>query len=154
MNDYLIKPIDEKLLRRKIIDLVKDPVLIQDEDLHIYKPKCIDLTYLVKRTKANPGLMMEMIELYLKQTPSLISKMKEGVRKKDWDLIFEAAHKLIPSFSIVGIHKDFETIARLIQEYSGTKKHLNKIRELALQLEKVCSKACDELEEYCSLKRK
>jgi len=154
MNDYLIKPLDEKLLRRKIIDLVKDPVLIQDEDLHIYKPKCIDLTYLVKRTKANPGLMMEMIELYLKQTPSLISKMKEGVRNKDWDSIFEAAHKLIPSFSIVGIHKDFETIARLIQEYSGTKKHLNKIRELALQLEKVCSKACDELEEYCSLKRK
>ena len=33
------------------------------------RTKCMDLTYLTKRTKANPELMMEMIELYLDQTP-------------------------------------------------------------------------------------
>ena len=35
--------------------------------------------------------------------------------------MYDAAHKLIPSFSIMGIDKDFENMAKLIQEYSGTK---------------------------------
>jgi hypothetical protein len=34
--------------------------------------KCIDLDYLIHRTKSNPTLMMEMISLYLEQTPPLV----------------------------------------------------------------------------------
>ena len=69
MNDYLSKPVDEKLLYSKIVGLVKKPVHI------IYdghkgngkgegkKLKCIDLDYLIHRTKSDPKLMMEMISL-------------------------------------------------------------------------------------------
>ena len=87
-----------------------------------------------------------MIDLYLKQTPALLSKMKQGIKNKEWDSIYDAAHKLIPSFSIVGIDKEFENMAKLIQEYSGTKMHFNKLQELALKLEEVCTQACYELE--------
>ena len=85
------------------------------------RTKCVDLTYLYKRTKANPELMMEMIELYLEQTPSLISNMKQSLSDKDWDSLYTSVHKIIPSFSIMGIHKDFEEIAKKIQEYSQHK---------------------------------
>ena len=63
---------------------------------------------------------MEMIALYLEQTPSLISKMKQSLSDKDWDSLYTAVHKMIPSFSIMGINKDFEEMAKKIQEYSGT----------------------------------
>ncbi len=107
--------------------------------------KITDLTYLINRTKANPELMKEMIGLYLKQTPPLVSKMKQGLLDKDWNSVYEAAHKLIPSFSIMGINRDFETAAKKIQEYSGTQKHLEEIHDLVLLLENVCAKACEEL---------
>jgi PAS domain S-box-containing protein len=154
MNDYISKPLDEKLLYNKIIDLLKKPVLIQDTPLPAGKSKYVDLTYLNKRTKDNLELMMEMITLYLKQTPPLINQMKQGLHDKDWDSVYTAAHKLIPSFFIMGIPRDFEDAAKKIQEYSGTQKHLEEIQELVLQIENVCSKACEELEEELNLIKK
>ena len=67
MNDYIAKPVDERLLYSKIISLVKKPVLNKAAevlgDMLIKKTKCIDLDYLNHRTKSNPALMMEMISL-------------------------------------------------------------------------------------------
>jgi PAS domain S-box-containing protein len=151
MNDYLSKPLDDKILYRKIVNLVKIPVLIKDANPPNDRPVTIDLTSLKNRTKGNPELMMEMIKLYLKQTPPLIRKLKKGVYDKDWVSIYAAAHKLIPSFSIMGIDKEFENMAKEIQEYSRSKKHLKQVEGLALQLEKVCSLACEELKEAYNL---
>jgi hypothetical protein len=54
----------------------------------------------------------------------------------------------------MGIPRDFEDAAKKIQEYSGTQKHLEEIQELVLQIENVCSKACEELEEELNLIKK
>jgi CheY-like chemotaxis protein len=170
MNDYISKPIDERLLYNKIIDLFKEPLPLQDEGKKqnrrnkvkennqtgspAGRSKCCDLTYLYNRTKANPELMMEMIALYLEQTPPLISKIKQSVDDKDWNSLYAAVHKIIPSFSIMGIHKDFENMAKKIQEYASTQQHLDELPELVLQLEHVCSQACEELEEEYNLIKK
>ena len=149
MNDYISKPVDERQLYKKIINLYKKSAP-QPEGM----PKCVDLTYLNERTKANPKLMMEMIEIYLGQTPPLISKMKQSLHDKDWDSLRSTAHKMIPSFSIMGIHKDFENTARKIKEYTGTQQHLDEVPELVMKLEKVCSQSCEELEEAYKLLKK
>ena len=152
MNDYISKPLDERLLYRKIIDLIKNSSLFSDSKMGpVDKPKWIDLSYLTGRTKSNPKLMIEMIELYLKQTPPLISNMKQGIINKDWDSIYDSAHKLIPSFSIMGIDKEYENMAKLIQEYSGTKTNFFEIQKLASRLEEVCTLACNELDDECNL---
>jgi PAS domain S-box-containing protein len=145
MNAYVSKPVDEKLLYVKIIDLVKKRITV-DEPV---KPKCTDLAYLSNRTRANPALMKEMIRLYLDQTPVLVGIMKQSLADKDWDSMHSAAHKMIPSFSIVGIHQVFENMGKKIQEYAGTQQHLDEIPDLVLQLENICLQACQELtEEY------
>ncbi len=154
MNDYISKPIDENLLYSKIIDLLKKPDLINDDDLPVISAKCTDLTYLIHRTKANPQLMMDMIALYLEQTPPLISSMKKSLLDKDWDSVYAAVHKIIPSFYIMGIHNDFEGIAKKVQEYASKKQHLDEMQQLVLQLENVCSQACIELEEAYNLIKK
>ena len=68
--------------------------------------------------------MKEMITLYLDQTPDLIGIMKQSLKDKDWDSMHSAAHKMIPSFSIMGIPQEFENLAKMIQEYSSTLQHL------------------------------
>jgi PAS domain S-box-containing protein len=153
MNDYISKPLDERILYNKIIDLLNKPLLIQETSNPAGKSKFIDLAYLKKRTKDNPELMKEMIELYLKQTPPLIKQMKQGLHAKDWDAVYASAHKLIPSFSIMGIHQDFEDAAKKIQEYSGTQQHLGEIQELVTRVENVCSGACEELEGKLMIKK-
>lgn len=151
MNDYIAKPVDERLLYNKIINLVKKPALlkntelIENEQAEPKKLKCIDLEYLIHRTKSDPKLMTEMISLYLEQTPPLVSAMKQSLKDKDWESLHSVAHKMIPSFSIMGISIDFENMAKKIQGYASIRLQADEIDDLVLQLEKVCTQACKEL---------
>ena len=151
MNDYIAKPVDERLLYSKIVGLVKKPAFIkvQEEIEKVVqkKLKCIDLDYLLHRTKSNPALMMEMISLFLEQTPPLVTAMKQSMLDKDWTGLYAAAHKMIPSFSIMGISGDFEMMAKKIQEFASTQKQSEGINEMILQLENIFTQACIELEE-------
>ena len=65
---------------------------------------------------------------------------------KDWSSLRSAAHKMIPSFSIVGINKEFEIMANKLQDYTGEQPGTVDVEDLVLKLESVCSKACLELE--------
>lgn len=157
MNDYIAKPVDERVLYSKILSVVKKNKFSQDfsknKEERNQKSKCTDLDYLNQRTKSNPDLMMEMISLYLEQTPPLVSAMKQSLKDKNWQKLYSAAHKMIPSFAIMGINHDFENMAIQVQEYASTQTQTDHIPSLILQLETVCLQACDELqEEYNSIK--
>lgn len=151
MDDYIAKPLDEKLLYRKIVHhakkaMIKQP-LAESSYVEPKRIKIINLDYLNLRTKSNPVLMMEMISLYLKQTPPLLNAMKQGIKDRDWNSLYTAAHKIIPSFSIMGMSADFENMAKKVQEYADTHQQEAKIPELVLQIENACLQACEELEE-------
>ena len=159
MNDYIAKPVDERVLYSKIIALAKRPVIekiIAQEAViidEIIKSRCIDLHYLNKRTKSDPKLMLEMISLYLEQTPPLISAMKKSLEEKDWLGLHAAVHKMIPSFAIMGISTDFENMAKKVQDYAGMQQQSESIQDMVLQLGNVCQQSCDELEiEYNRIK--
>lgn len=149
MNDYIAKPVDERLLYSKMIGFIKKVNSIAEPDLskpvRRYNVKCTDLKYLHKRTKSNRVLMMEMISLYLEQTPVLISAMNKSFLEKDWKSLHGVIHKMIPSFSIVGIHTDYENIAKKIQAHASAMRDTEDVSNMVLQLENVCSQACEEL---------
>jgi len=193
MNDYIAKPIDEKLLFTKIIGLVKKTPVANEVNVkengngrqsalaHTNgkdeagqdnganeKLRCTDMTYLMQHTKSNPNLIMEMISLYLVQTPPLVSAMKQGLQDENWDIVYAAVHKMIPSFSIMGISEEYENMAKKIQEFArlsaragtdgnetgkaGSQQHIEaclpdrqEIHGLVLQLATICEKACIEL---------
>jgi CheY-like chemotaxis protein len=151
MNDYISKPVDERVLYSKIVGLVKEPLdssNIDKEDANEGTgelKKCTDLKSLNIRTKSNPILMMEMISLFLVQTPVLVKAMKDGFLSNDWISLQSAAHKMIPSFAIMGISQDFETMARKVQEYATNQLQSDGMYDIVLQIENVCVKACSEL---------
>ncbi|WP_372640774.1 ATP-binding protein, partial [Ancylomarina sp.] len=151
MNDYIAKPVDERLLYSKMVGLIKMNTNSIEPEKNRLNPsednKCTDLGYLNRRTKSNPALMMQMISLYLEQTPPLVSAMKQGLRNKDWEYLYAAVHKMIPSFSMMGISTDFEDMAKKVQEYASTQQQSEGIPEMVLQLESICVQACEELKE-------
>lgn len=157
MNDYIAKPVDERLLYSKIISLVKGASAsdkINKPQFNPPKSKCIDLSYLNRRTKSNPALMMEMISLYLNQTPRLVDAMNKSFEDEDWKSLHAAVHQMIPSFAIMGISHDFENMARKIQEYAGIRQQSDTMPALVLQLANICIQSCVELkEEYDMIKR-
>jgi CheY-like chemotaxis protein len=150
MNDYIAKPLDERQLYNKILSLVKTASKLnikeEKENEEIIKMKYIDLKYLSHRTKSNQKLMSEMISLYLEQTPPLIYSMKQSLQNKDWSLLQASVHKMIPSFSIMGISADYEQMAKKIQEFASTQEQTDSISEMVLKIENVCMQACQELE--------
>ncbi|HLG04265.1 MAG TPA: hypothetical protein VI731_11765, partial [Bacteroidia bacterium] len=73
--------------------------------------------------------------------------MKKSLAEKDWSALYAAVHKMIPSFSIMGISSDFESMAKKVQEYANVQDQATGIMDLVLQLENVCLQACRELED-------
>jgi PAS domain S-box-containing protein len=149
MNDYIAKPVNERLLYSKIVKILdkKNKETNEETVQRINQVRCTDLNYLMQRTKSNPALMSEMILLYLNQTPPLVSTMKQSYINKDWNMLYATVHKLIPSFSIVGIHQDFEIIAKKVQEFANQQLDEVTVLKMVTQLETICLQACKELEE-------
>ena len=165
MDDYIAKPVDERILYSKIVGLAKTPKPTKAKENDIVsingdqnkikktKSKCINLDYLNTRTKSNPELMMGMISLYLQQTPPIIDAMKQSMLNKDLPLLSAAVHKIIPSFSIMGISQDFEVIAKTIQDNANTDQFTKETEVLVNQIITICTQACEELEiEYNLIK--
>ena len=156
MNDYIAKPVDERVLYNKIVGLVKKPILQKvtpnDEDVmkknqkESAEIKYTNLEYLNIRTKSNPKLMMEMISIYLQQTPPLLEAMSQSVLDKNWQLLAAAAHKIIPSFAIMGMSKDLENRTKQIQEAAKKEQFNDETAQMVVQIESICRKACKELE--------
>jgi PAS domain S-box-containing protein len=160
MNDYIAKPVDERLLYSKIVSIVRKSSIKKEKEIKkiiVHKTqKHIDLSYLETRTKSNPKLMMEMIDAYIKQTLPLVTVLEESLLSNDWELLRASAHKMIPSFSIMGINSEFEDMAKKIQNYTGNLgDQKEEINDLVLQLSTVCNQACEELEiEFNNIKNK
>ena len=151
MDDYVAKPIDEKVLYQKIIALVQknSPKLSEAkaEVLEIEQIAFTNLNYLRQRTQNDTDTILQIITAYLDQTPPLIHTMKQSFMEKNWNALHSTVHKMLPSFNIVGIHTNFEMMAHKVIEFARSEQqHQDGIEDFVLQLENVCLQACKELE--------
>lgn len=149
MNDYLAKPMDDKLLYAKMIALVKNPEinkLIPNRPKN--KTKKIPVTrldYLNNLTKSNSKLICEMIALYLERTPTLVQTMTLSFKNKDWPTLHSSVHKMIPSFSIMGMKPEYEAYAKEIQVYNGSDAETSLVSGYINRIAVACEQACVEL---------
>jgi CheY-like chemotaxis protein len=160
MNDYISKPVDEKLLYSKIIKHLKK----QELSRTILPPqpegaasKWTNLSYLRKLSKGNGGMVKEMIEIYLHETPELLHKIKTSLDERNWEELKLASHSLIPSFAMMGMDKRFSDSAKSIQEHAAgliSGSHAGnesaiicKMLEQLTGIQDACSQAYEELKE-------
>ncbi|MES2139623.1 MAG: response regulator [Bacteroidota bacterium] len=155
MSDYISKPINTKLLYNTIIkNLTKTQApkkRITNETLAICnepqltKKKCINLDNLNELTNGNINVKSKIAKVYLEEIPKLLFTMKQSIENTDWDALRIAAHSLIPSFALMGINKEFETMARKIEKLATRKENLEKIKELFLKIDLLCTEVFSEL---------
>ena len=124
MNDYISKPVHEKILYNKIIRYLKrsryeGTISGKEKEESQNNNSCINLDYLRRVTKNNPAIIVEMIEVYLEETPRLLNSMKQALDSRNWHALGLAAHSIAPSFPTMGIDKEYENIAKKIQEYAN-----------------------------------
>src|ERR1035437_4447906 len=110
----------------------------------LQKQKCTNMDYLKRLTKGNPKMIMEMVKIYLDETPKFLDKLKQGLNNMDWESMARAAHSLKPSFATMGMGAEFTEMAKNIQEYAEKKENPEKIKEWVLKIEAACSQAREE----------
>jgi PAS domain S-box-containing protein len=160
MNDYISKPIDDKLLYSKIIkylkqadsDKLKAPAV---ESLQAPALTCVNFDYLKRITKSE-ARMAEMIGLYLQEIPQLVQTMKQAIAEKDWLALKRATHSIIPTFATMGMKPEFEDIAKAIQNKAvsliavgdgASQEAMTRLIALFSQIEAACTLAAHELQE-------
>ena len=145
MNDFVAKPVDDRKLFNKIISLLKKSkssiTASKIEEYPDSEYQFIDMTYLNMITKSNSKLKIEMINLYLKQTPLLINSLSKSYNEKDFDTLKSSINKLLPSFSIVGIDDKYLELAKKIENNINSSQLKNWIKKL----ENACNQAIEEL---------
>ena len=155
MNDYISKPIDERLMYSKIVDLIKksqiQPCSKPADSLPLTPDQqttmaFVDLSYLREHTKGKVSLMQEMIQVFLGQTPPLILHMKQSLEITDWDALYSSVHKMFPSFFIMGLGKQNELLASELQEWALNHENLEKIPSMVKKIEQIFLMASYELE--------
>jgi len=153
MDDYISKPVDERLLQSKIIFFLTRTFSNQSESSTdgIAEGKVTDLNYLIKRTKSDPLLLAEMISLFVGQTTALLREMKESMTTKDWKTLYAVAHKIIPSLSIVGIKPYYVELTKALQENARGGKNVAEIEKSVYELNTLLVKACEELDQELNL---
>ncbi|MDO7844920.1 PAS domain S-box protein [Hymenobacter sp. M29] len=163
MNDYISKPIDDKLLYGKIIKYLKSSgyekeAVVEAIEAVVAAPRtCVNFEYLRRVTKTD-ARMAEMIYLYLQEIPPLVQTMKKAIEENEWRALKSATHSIIPTFATMGINPKFEDNAKALQALAGllladadgtgaTAANLAEVHRLFLKIETVCEQAAAELEE-------
>ncbi|HEX7367803.1 MAG TPA: Hpt domain-containing protein [Pelobium sp.] len=98
------------------------------------KSLLIDLSYLKEVASDNVDFMVEMIDIFLNQTPDYVCVLSDAVAQKDWPKIAEMAHKIKPTLAFMGANEakekmaSIEARAREKQDYEGISTDFNNLK--------------------------
>lgn len=63
----------------------------------------LDLSYLRDVASGSAEFMIEMIDIFLDQTPGYFEKLDSAVKVKDWKTVAEVSHKIKPTLVFMGV---------------------------------------------------
>lgn len=109
--------------------------------------KICNLDYLKNQVSNKPKLLAEMLLMILKQTPVYLEEAKRCLAVLDWEGLHGSIHKVRPTIYYIGLPKDIEDAAKLIDDYTADQQHLDLIPDLFLKVDKAFQQAFKELEE-------
>ena len=105
-----------------------------------------DLTYLREIADGSDTFIVEMLNLFIGQTPQSLIYIDKALKDKDWKLLRFSIHKMKPSIMFVGL-SEIKKDALLLERYTEEESHLEAIPALVDKVKKVCNEAIIELKE-------
>lgn len=73
----------------------------------------ISLAYLSDIADGSKEFMVEMIDIFLKQTPDYLQELETGIAHQDWSTVAEIAHKIKPTFTFIGVEQATEAMSEI-----------------------------------------
>ena len=111
------------------------------EDLPQNKPEFdIDLSYLRDVSSGSNEFMVEMIELFLDQTPAYFEQLDQLIEEGNWSKVAEIAHKIKPTLAFMGADAakdgmaEIESNARTLTNTESIAPAFNLLKEFSGEL--------------------
>lgn len=76
----------------------------------------IDLTYLNEIAGGDAEFMIDMIDIFIEQTPLYSEQLIAAAEAKDWKTVGDIAHKIKPTLAFMGVNKAKEQMASIEQK--------------------------------------
>jgi HPt (histidine-containing phosphotransfer) domain-containing protein len=73
----------------------------------------IDLSYLRDVSSGSNEFMVEMIDLFLEQTPGYFEQLSQFIAEENWVRVAEIAHKIKPTLAFMGANAAKEKMAEI-----------------------------------------
>ena len=71
----------------------------------------VDLSYLEDIAGGSNEFIIEMIDMFLEQTPGYCMQIKQAIIENDWKKVSDLAHKVKPTLAFMGSNAAKETMA-------------------------------------------
>jgi HPt (histidine-containing phosphotransfer) domain-containing protein len=75
----------------------------------------LDLSYLQDVANGSNEFMIEMIQLFLDQTPGYFEQLDQLIKDLNWPLVAEISHKIKPTLTFMGIESARANMAEIEQ---------------------------------------
>lgn len=86
----------------------------------------VDLSYLRDVSSGNNEFIVEMIELFLEQTPGYFEQLDQYIKEENWLRVADIAHKIKPTLAFMGADSAKEVMTE-IESNARNLKNLDKI---------------------------
>ncbi len=164
MDGYVSKPFDPEKLYLKIVTALhinsslnrrknsipnqdklpeSETIRIADETI---RRRHTDLTYLRGLAKGSDTFIIQMLNIFITQTPHALERMENALKNKDWKLLRQVVHKIKPSIMFVGLSEIVKEVP-LLEDYAAEEIQLDKIPALVNKIKRVCTESLEELHE-------
>lgn len=107
----------------------------------------LNLNYLNDIAGGSADFMIEMIDIFLEQTPIYFVQFEEALKVKDWKAVADLAHKIKPTLAFMGVDQakdDMQAIERNARDQTN----VDTIESEYFKLKATCDTLFAQLEQY------
>jgi HPt (histidine-containing phosphotransfer) domain-containing protein len=97
----------------------------------------IDLTYLNEIAGGDAEFMIDMIDIFIEQTPTYNEQIVSAIAVKDWKTVGDVAHKIKPTLAFMGVNHAKDLMAS-IESRARTETDLENIEADFAEVKAVC----------------
>lgn len=108
--------------------------------------KLCNLDYLKSITPKSNAFAIQMLKLFLQDTPEAVKNIKKGIESSNWLEVHKNAHKIKPSVLMLGLPQRLIDSLLAIVEHAKTEKDTHKIARHFFNFEDGITKVYIELE--------
>lgn len=103
-----------------------------------------DLSYLREMAMGDEDIVIETTEMFIKDIPDALQKMKTFSDNEEWENLAKLAHKIKPNLTYMGIERGRELIVD-IEEEANSNGISADIRDKVTEFDEICNQAIEEL---------